>query len=149
MTPIPSAATGYFGVVLPQKGFWQCFYLMPIADDFAASLLARLREVTAPGFAVGETIIRWPSPEVAKADQKLFGGILNTLCELAETGDLGRLSALAPIAAKLSNCNYFWIDGRMDEGGTVAIFNKSRFETIEQAKREMPAEILRHLAQFS
>jgi hypothetical protein len=132
---------GYFGVIVPDKDFWQCFY---IDDSFRDSAHDALRTVrSSRTLATGSKVIS--RLEIPEADQGVLGNFCAMLVEaaLAASGQMTQTRIAHPEAV-LGNASYavreiidrpyFWIEGRFTEGGTYTTIQPIYVSSIAQAR---------------
>lgn len=130
----PANAIGYFAVILPDEQLWQGFYLTP--DPDTETLLNKFRVMIDHDASYSDQPrVNRSSPGVAMADQEVFGSIQAGLIDRVKARDLYGIGKFAPIIAKLANTNYFWVEGRENEGGTATTFARLGVSSIEEARR--------------
>lgn len=148
---------GYFGVVVPDKDFWQGFFIDDNAQAEAMAAIERMRAhpmLSNAGKLFGRA-------DVSHANQAIVGTCCATLVEaaLAETGHMSEvpvkkantiLATYGYALCRIIDRPYFWIEGRSAEGGVYTTIQPIHVSTISQARtyiNNMPAvrEIKRRL----
>jgi hypothetical protein len=133
--------TGYFGVVVPDRDFWQCFF---VDDNYRESALDMIRRVRADkALATGSKVIS--RLNIPISDQTLVGSFCATVVEaaLAETGHYtqtaidnpnGVIATVGYAIREVIGRPYFWIEARSTSAGTFTTIQPIHVSTIEQAR---------------
>jgi hypothetical protein len=97
---------GYFGIVVPERNFFQGFFLDDAIRSQGETSLAALRAMS----DLQQIVVMEPLLGVAEADQALLGGLCSGAVETALTGD-SKVAIFGMGISVIIQTDFFWIRG--------------------------------------
>lgn len=147
---------GYVGIVVPERNFWQAYYIIDDFAERAEATLARYRaepamvnastviermgmndaekamlDIIAPGYV--STKLR----HIPDADQPLLGGLCATMVSAA-LGEVEHAETIIGVLGyalhTLIQRKYYWIEAKLEPAGTRTTISPIYVSTIDEAR---------------
>ena len=129
----PANIVGYLGVVVPDRDFWQGYFINDAFAERAHEMLAEMRRN--PELRNGSKIIAKLS--IPDADQPILGNLCGVIASaaLGETDYPDTVIGVCSYAIyELINRRFFWLDGRPEEGGIRTTIMPIYVSTLDEAR---------------
>ena len=133
-----SPSIGYLGVVVPDRDFWQGYFINDTFAERAHALLVEMRRN--PELSNGSKVItKFNLPD---ADQPLLGNLCGMIASAAmgETDYPETVIGVCGYAIReLIDRRFFWIDGRSEEDGVRTSIMPIYVSTMNEARSYIDA----------
>lgn len=129
-----STSIGYLGVVVPDRDFWQGYFINDTFAERAHETLAEMRRN--PALRDGSRVIA--KLGIPDADQPILGNLCGVIASaaLGETDYPETVIGVCGYAIReLIDRRFFWLDGRPEEGGILTTIMPIYVSTIDEARK--------------
>lgn len=128
---------GYLGIVVPERKFWQGYFIKDVFADSASDALKRV---------MANEALRTGSRVITKLDiPDQYQSVLGGFCATAVAASLGEvesehsadslIGACASVIRDIIKRDYFWIEGTPEPGGIRTKITPIYVSSVEEAKK--------------